>query len=271
MAVHLFKKIGFSSVYHKYMIPAPSDILNMVLSYVKEKTDGRPLEMAVDVGCGTGHYTVPLAPHFKKVLGVDISEAQINVAKQHTLANNVSYMVAPAEKLPMKNASVDLVNSALAAHWFKADEFVSEAVRVMKTKGCLAVHAAYPRLDIKYKDMSHDLTEVMAKAFDTLSQYYDYSIENVLSQYRNIYEAVPLEDKKWITDIPVKIQISVPEIVGLIRSMYMYQAFLEKDLKGAEEFFIQTKKRFQKILGEETDSAQLDLYLKYYCVLACKH
>ncbi|XP_069839294.1 putative methyltransferase DDB_G0268948 [Dendropsophus ebraccatus] len=271
MAVHLFKKRTYSSVYQKYMVPVSSEILNIIVSFVKEKTDGRPLKMGLDVGCGTGRYTLPLAPHFEKVLGVDISESQINVAKQHTTANNVSYMVAPAEKLPMKDTSVDLVNAALAAHWFTTDEFFDETIRVLKTRGCLAVHGFSPNFDIEYKDLSHDLNVVLSEALDTLSQYYDSIVEHMLCQYRSIYEAIPLKDKEWITDIPVRIQMSVPEIVGLFQSFYMYQTFMEKDVKGAEEFLIQTKERFQDILGEEADSVQLNINMKYYCVLACKH
>ncbi|XP_069839291.1 putative methyltransferase DDB_G0268948 [Dendropsophus ebraccatus] len=271
MAVQLFKKMAFSSAYQKYMVPVSSEIMNMVLSYVKEKTDGRPLEIAVDVGCGTGRYTVPLAPHFKKVLGVDISESQINVAKQHIIANNVSYMVAPAEKLPVKNASLDLVNSALAAHWFKADEFAGEAIRVLKTRGCLAAHGFYPSFKIEYKDLSHDLTAVMSEVLDTLYSYNDKCMEHMFSQYYNIFEAIPLKDKKWVTDIPVKNLMSFPELLGFFQSVYMYQAFMEKDAEKANQYFLHIEKRFRKILGEEVDYVQLNLCLKYYCVLACKH
>ncbi|XP_040297434.1 putative methyltransferase DDB_G0268948 [Bufo bufo] len=128
MAVQLFKKMAFSSVYQKYMVPVSNEVINILLSYVKAKTNEQPLEMLVDVGCGTGRYTLPLAPHFKKVLGIDMSESQINVAKQNTLANNVSYMVASAEKIPVKNDSVDLVHAGLAAHWFTIDKFLNESV-----------------------------------------------------------------------------------------------------------------------------------------------
>ncbi|XP_056391911.1 putative methyltransferase DDB_G0268948 [Hyla sarda] len=271
MAVHFFKNVKFSSVYHKYMLPASNEIVNMVLSYVKEKTDGRPLAMALDVGCGTGRYTLPLAPHFKKVVGIDISESQINVAKQNTSLDNVSYMVAAAEKLPMENNSVDLVNAALAAHWFTAETFTSEAARVLKTEGCLAVHAFYPYTVIEYKDLSHELNVVMSEVWDTLFQHKVQSLEHMFSQYHNIYEAILLKDKEWIRDIPVKIQMSIPELIGFIQSVVLYQVFVAKDSKRAEQLLIQAEKRLQKILGENADSVQLTVNLKYYCVFACKH
>ncbi|XP_075140903.1 putative methyltransferase DDB_G0268948 [Leptodactylus fuscus] len=268
MAVQLFKKLTYSSVYQKYMFPVSGEIMNLVLSYVKEKTNGRPLEMAVDVGCGTGRYTLPLAPHFKKVLGIDISGSQINVAKQYCPAKNVSYMVAPAEKLPLRTASVDLVNAGLAAHWFTVDKFASEAVRVLKTKGCLALHAFYPATEIEYKDLSHDLSLVMSEVWNTLYQYDDISTQHMFCQYQSIYQAIALKDKERITDVSVKIQMDIHEIIGFIQSIFMFQGFVEKDVKGAEEFLIQTEKRFREILGEEADTVRLNVHMKHYCVLA---
>ncbi|XP_040297786.1 putative methyltransferase DDB_G0268948 [Bufo bufo] len=271
MAVQLFKKMAFSSVYQKYMIPVSNEVINLIFSYVKAKTNGQPLEMLVDVGCGTGRYTLPLAPHFKKVLGIDMSESQINVAKQNTLANNVSYMVASAEKIPVKNDSVDLVHAGLAAHWFTIDKFLNESVRVLKTNGCLALHAFYPTPEIEYKDLSHDLNAAMSKVWDTLFPYFDKNTGDMFNQYQNIYEAIPLKDKELITDIPVTVQLSIPEMIGFIQSVYIYQAFMEKDVKGAEHFLTQTEKRFREILGEEADSVRLNMHIKHYCALACKH
>ncbi|XP_075034739.1 putative methyltransferase DDB_G0268948 [Mixophyes fleayi] len=271
MAVRLFTKKEFSLAYQKYMIPASIGIMDMILSYVKDRQKGKPLEMAVDVGCGTGRYTLPLAPHFKKVLGIDISDSQINLAKEHTLAENVSYMVAPAEQLPLKDASVDLVNAGLAAHWFKVDKFVNEATRVIKTNGCLAVHAFHPSTDIEYGDLSGDLTALMAEVWDTLFQHSVKSTEHMLCQYQHIYDAVLLKDKTRITNIPVTIQMSISDIMGFIQAVYMYQAFAEKDASGATEFLINTEQKFRDILGKKADSTLMNTHIKHYCILACKN
>ena len=47
--------------------------------------------MAVDIGCGTGQSTRPLAPYFENVLGFDISEAQVENAKKEDTPENVEY------------------------------------------------------------------------------------------------------------------------------------------------------------------------------------
>ncbi|KAM4025259.1 sterol 4-C-methyltransferase strm-1-like [Anomaloglossus baeobatrachus] len=271
MAIRLFKKTAFSFTYQKYMIQVSDEITNMVLSYVKMRANGRTLEKAVDVGCGTGRYTLPLAPHFKKVLGLDISDSQISVAKQMSIAKNVSYMVAEAENLPLKDASVDLVHAGVATHWFTIDKFLKEAVRVLKMGGCFATHAFELSSEIEYKNLSDDLNEVMSKVWDTLIQQVDIPADKAFSRYQNVFEAIPLKDKEHITDIPSKIQLSVPEMVGFIQSIVMFQQLKEKDVTRAERLLTHTEKRFREILGEEADSARMNVHMKHFCVLACKH
>lgn len=51
-----------------------------------------PAELVVDVGCGSGQGTRFLAAHFKKVVGTDISEAQIQEARDAPSLPNVSYL-----------------------------------------------------------------------------------------------------------------------------------------------------------------------------------
>ncbi|KAG8559155.1 hypothetical protein GDO81_017257 [Engystomops pustulosus] len=276
MAAQVFNTMPFSLLYHKYMIPVSNEVTSMVLSYVEEKTNGRPLDMALDVGCGTGRYTLPLAPHFKKVLGIDICDSQINVAKRYNTANNVSYMVASAERLPVENNSVDLVSSGLAAHFFTIDKFVNESVRVLKTNGCLAAHGYHPSSEIEYRDLSHGLNTVMSEVWNLMWQQsttpdLTQTGAHMLDQFQTLYEAIPLKDKKWVKDIPVKFQVSVPEIIGFIQSICVFQIYLEKNEKEAKQFLAQTEERMRDVLGEEADSARLNLHMKHYCVLACKH
>ncbi len=51
------------------------------------KKHGGPLKTAIDFGCGTGKAFQYLAPEFKSILGVDISTACLNEAKQHSFKN----------------------------------------------------------------------------------------------------------------------------------------------------------------------------------------
>ena len=67
--------------------PRPQFIVIFIInSQVSE-----PYHLAVDVGCGSGQSTRPLAPYFKKVIGVDVSEAQIAKARCADNPPNVEF------------------------------------------------------------------------------------------------------------------------------------------------------------------------------------
>ncbi|XP_069058162.1 putative methyltransferase DDB_G0268948 [Pleurodeles waltl] len=115
MAYRFFETKKHASLYQKYTIREPEEVLSLTLSYL-EKKKGKPFELALDVGCGTGQNTRLLAPHFQQVVGIDISEAQIQEAKNVGVLPNVSYIVAPAEKIPYEDGSVDLITASVATH-----------------------------------------------------------------------------------------------------------------------------------------------------------
>ncbi|MBN3272899.1 UBE2F enzyme, partial [Polyodon spathula] len=51
----------------------------------------KPFLPAVDVGCGSGRGTIGLPPHFQKVVGIDVSEAQLEEARKEPGFTNVSF------------------------------------------------------------------------------------------------------------------------------------------------------------------------------------
>lgn len=48
-------------------------------------------DLAVDVGCGSGQGTVLLGPYFSRVVGTDVSPAQLRMAQLNSNPANVSY------------------------------------------------------------------------------------------------------------------------------------------------------------------------------------
>ncbi len=105
--------------------------------------------MAVDVGCGSGQLTRPLADHFNAVAGLDASEDQIANAKAH---ERIRYLCAPAEKLPLPDRSASLVTAAQAAHWFDLAAFYRE-VRRIAVEGAAVALASYGVLQLDQDDL----------------------------------------------------------------------------------------------------------------------
>lgn len=93
-------------------------------------------DLAWDCACGNGQASLGLAAHFDRVVGTDVSAAQIAHAFAH---ERVAYRVAPAERSGIDAAAVDLIAVAQAVHWFDLDAFYAEARRVLKPRGIVAV------------------------------------------------------------------------------------------------------------------------------------
>ena len=95
----------------------------------------------LDVGCGTGHWSVFFAEHGFEVTGVDISPEMISVA-QGRHAPHCRFVAADAMRLPFPDGEFE-VASAMAALEFVSDARLAcaEMIRCLKPGGCLLVGA----------------------------------------------------------------------------------------------------------------------------------
>jgi SAM-dependent methyltransferase len=97
-------------------------------------------ELAVDIACGTGEATNPLASYFDKVIGTDNSQVMVEKASEKYPA--LTFEVSKAEtffhELGLDLHSVDLITVAEGIHWFDLPKFFAEAHRALKPNGTLA-------------------------------------------------------------------------------------------------------------------------------------
>ena len=91
---------------------------------------------AWDCGTGSGQAALPLADHFAQVVATDPSIAQLAHAASRA---GVHYAAMSAEHSALADGSVSLVTVAQALHWFDQPAFYTEARRVLRAKGLLAV------------------------------------------------------------------------------------------------------------------------------------
>jgi SAM-dependent methyltransferase len=104
----------------------------------------RPQETVIDIGCGTGSSLRHLLAYCPKgrLVGVEPSAAMLAIALEQTqqadLGGRIEFYCAPAEALPLDDASVD---SALAFssyhHWQSVALGLSEIYRTLKPGGRL--------------------------------------------------------------------------------------------------------------------------------------
>lgn len=269
MATQLFEGREHAAVYQKYRFAPGEELKQTILTYLREKR-ANPAELVVDVGCGSGQGTRFLAEHFKKVVGTDISEAQIQEARDAPSPPNISYLVCPAEELPFKDASVDLLASFTAAHWFDIEKFMREANRVVKPGGCVVISTYTRDMSLRYGNCSEKLTEVFREVWDLLLKYTHNRVNHVLEDYKEIFEAIPFPDKKRITNIFDKIPMTVAGVIGYLESVSPYQAFMKSDPEAAKSFLPETEKRMLETMGVSSRETPVEFWVRHVCVLACK-
>jgi len=96
------------------------------------------------LGCGTGEESrIIAAKGATKLVGIDISEASIKIAKESY--PEYEFIVADMHKLPFKDHSFDFVYSSLAIHYSANPDVVyKEVFRVLKRGGKFLFSLGHP-------------------------------------------------------------------------------------------------------------------------------
>lgn len=101
-------------------------------------------DLAIDVGCGTGLSTEPLAKFARLVVGVD---ASIDMLRRRQVDGRALYVAAPAERLPFRDAAFDLATMASTIHWLGPNA-IGEVGRVLRQPAWLVVYDVWFRAEM---------------------------------------------------------------------------------------------------------------------------
>ena len=96
--------------------------------------------LAVDVACGTGLSTRAVLDLADRVVALDASPAMLRAARPQSRAR---YLVAAAERIPLRDAAADLATVGAAFHWFDQPRAFAELARVLRRGGGLAVYTDF--------------------------------------------------------------------------------------------------------------------------------
>lgn len=113
---------------------------NALISRLFELAGAAPAHV-LDVGAGIGHLSLPLAELGLRVTAVEPALAMLErlTARAQAARLPVESVHATAEKLPLQDASVELVVIADALHFLDAHRTGCELARVLRARGALAI------------------------------------------------------------------------------------------------------------------------------------
>jgi SAM-dependent methyltransferase len=109
----------------------------------------------LELGCGGGQWSLWLAQRGARVVGLDLSAAQLGHASAAARAagSPIAFVQASAEHLPFVDGSFDLLLSDHGAmSWADPDRTVPEAARVLRPDGLLVFCVSSPLFRVCWDD-----------------------------------------------------------------------------------------------------------------------
>lgn len=93
--------------------------------------------VVADLGCGTGATLADLAPHVRRVIGVDSSAEMLEAARERTREmDNVELHRAPLESLPLRDGECDAATLFLALSYVaEPGRALAEMARILRPGG----------------------------------------------------------------------------------------------------------------------------------------
>lgn len=167
-------------------------------SPLKQQVD----QVVMDVGCGTGFLSHQLAASLpRQLLAFDIALPMLQTCRAHYQTMNADYLCGDAERLPVKDGSIDQIYSNLALQWAQdLHEAIQGFARALKQSGRLVfatfgpqtlreLKAAWASVDF-YTHVNEFRSAEQIAGFLKLAGFFDLQVETEMyvNRYRSVEE-----------------------------------------------------------------------------------
>ena len=143
MAAEWWDPEGKFKPLHKFNPIRIKYIRDNIIYSLKLKSKKRPLEKIniLDIGCGGGLLSEPMARLGANVTGIDASDKNIKIAKLHAKKNklNINYFCSSPEKLKTKKKFDVILNMEIIEHVEDINFFIKSCSKLLKKNGLMFV------------------------------------------------------------------------------------------------------------------------------------
>jgi SAM-dependent methyltransferase len=218
--------------YHQYRHGYPVPVIDALADAFK--LDAR--DLVVDLGCGTGQLSLPVARRVRAVLGIDPEVDMLRRARRAAKdldVRNVSWMVGADTDLPALEGlfgqrSVAAVTVGQALHWMKHEELFRSAIPLLRAGGGIAVVTNGTPLWLQETGWSRALREFMQRWLDCELTYPCGTDEQSQQRYREALKAAGFDVVSTAVDYVAELDLD--QIVGGV-----YSAMSEDRLPAPDE------------------------------------
>ncbi len=175
MEATIYDTIGTD--YNAFRKPDPY-LLNRILALLNPESNQKFL----DLGCGTGNYTIPLSEKGIDLIGIDPSKKMIETARART--KNVSWKIGTAENIPADNQTFQGVIATLTMHhWNNIKKAFQEINRVLKKDGRIVIFTSTPE-QMKGYWLNHYFPKMLEKSTMQMPSFFAMKQAATLAGFR---------------------------------------------------------------------------------------
>lgn len=129
---------GVAPYYARYIAPFSEDIFRSLVRVCRLTSESR----ALDLGAGTGLFSIPLARSVRNVLSVDPCDEMLQEGRRMAEAlgvKNIDFLVSRSEDLNQPASSFDIATIANSFNWMDRAMVLGKLAQMLRSDGCVAI------------------------------------------------------------------------------------------------------------------------------------
>ncbi|QSB03956.1 class I SAM-dependent methyltransferase [Natronoglycomyces albus] len=240
-----------AALYTRFRRGFPDHVVESLLANLEVQ----PHDRVLDLGCGTGQLTVPLAKRVKAVIGLDPEPDML----AHAIANandkgidNISWMFGTDEDLPtlrrlLGDEALGAITTATAIHLMDEKQLFTNSVPLLRPGGTVSVIANGTPLWLHDADWSRAIKNCLEDWLGRSADNHCGTDSASRARFRLEMEAVGLTVAETVIEYTA--QLSMEQLIGNVFSA------LSTHLPGAAERLVFAE-QVRRSLGDELDFSE---------------